>query len=127
MNGTIWLTRLLALGGILETGMGLGLLVAPSAVADLLLRSPLSGPGVVVGRIAGGGLLALGIACWRARAAPLSPAGVGVAWGFLAYNLVACVVLTRAGVAPECGGPLPLAAAGLHGALGAALLAALFL
>jgi len=117
--------KLLAIGGVLETGMGLGLLVAPSMLANLLLRSPLSGAGVVVGRVGGGAVLALGIACWCARSTPLSPAGLGVAWGFLAYNLVACVTLAGAGLAPASGGPLSLGAAVLHGVLGAALLKAL--
>jgi len=89
------------------------------------LRSPLIWPGVVVARLAGGGLLALGIACWCARTTPRSPAGLGVAWGFLAYNLVACVTLVRAGTAPASGGLLALGAATLHGVLGAGLLVAL--
>ena len=130
MNTTVWSARLLGIGGVLETGAGLGLLVAPSALSNILLQSPLSGPGVVVGRIAGGGLLGLGIACWCARTTPLSPAGRGAAWGLLGYNLVACVTLACAGAAsvgaaPGGGGLVALAAAALHGVLGAGLLFAL--
>src|SRR5512137_2645374 len=67
MNKSVWLARLLGLGGVLETLAGLGLLVDPAGGAAALLGSPLEGPGMTIGRIGGGGLLALGIACWLAR------------------------------------------------------------
>ena len=89
MHKTVWLARILSMGGVLETGTGLLLLVDPPVLASLLLRAPLSGPGVVIARLAGGGLLALGIACWYARGTPSTPAGLGVSRAFLAYNLVA--------------------------------------
>jgi hypothetical protein len=125
MNNAVWLARILSIGGVLETGVGLGLLAAPSALASLLLRSPLAGPGVVFARVAGGGLLSLGIACWCARETPLAPAGLGVSWAFLMYNLVACVTLARARPALASGGLPALGASALHGVLGAALLGAL--
>jgi hypothetical protein len=125
MNKTVWLTRILSIGGVLETGAGLGLLVAPSALSSLLLRSPVAGPGVVIARLAGGGLLSLGIACWCSRAAPSAPASLGVAWGFLAYKLIACVTLACAGYALTSDGLPALGAAALHGVLGVALLGAL--
>lgn len=85
----------------------------------------MEGPGVAIGRICGGGLLALGIACWLARKTPTAPASVGVAWAYLAYNIVTCVTLAWAGVALG-GGSLPaLGASVLHGVLGAAVLGAL--
>ncbi len=125
MNKTLWLARLLSLGGVLETGAGLGLLIAPSALASLLLRSPLEGSGVVIARIGGGGLLSLGIACWCARKTPSAPASLGVSWAFLVYNLVACGTFFWARPALASGGLPALGAAVLHGALGAALLLAL--
>jgi len=86
----------------------------------------MEGPGVAIGRIGGGGLLSLGIACWLARKTPTAPASVGVGWAYLAYNVVTCVTLAWAGVALE-GGSLPaLGASVLHGVLGAAVLGALF-
>ncbi len=98
----------------------MGLLIDPSGGALVLLRSSLEAPGVVVGRIAGGGLLSLGIACWCARKTPSAPASRGVAWAFLAYNVVVCATLAMAGVAFG-GGVLPAWAASLlHGLLGAA-------
>jgi len=110
----------------LETVAGLGLLVDPAGGASALFGSSMEGPGVAIGRIGGGGLLALGIACWLARKTPTAPASLGVAWAYLAYNVVACVTLAWAGVALG-GNSLPaLGASVLHGVLGAAVLGALF-
>ena len=125
MDKTVRLANILSIGGVLETGTGLALLVDPPAVAFLLLRSPLAGPGVVVARLAGGGLLALGIACWYGRGTPSTPAGLGVSRAFLAYNLVACAVLALARP-PFPGGLVALGASVLHGLLAAALVTALF-
>ena len=126
MNKPIWLARLLTLGGVLETVAGLGLLVDPAGAASALFGSSMEGPGVAIGRIGGGGLLSLGIACWLARKTPSAPASVGVARAYLAYNVVTCVTLAWAGVALE-GGSLPaLGASVLHGVLGAVVASALF-
>ena len=125
MNKPTWLARLLALGGILETVAGLGLLLDPAGAATALFGSPMEGPGVAIGRIGAGGLLALGIACWLARRTPTAPASVGVAWAYLAYNVVACVSLAWAGAGLGSGSLPALGAAVLHGALGAAVLGAL--
>jgi hypothetical protein len=81
----------------LETAAGLGLLVDPPGAAWALLRSSLEAPGVVMSRIAGGGLLSLGIACWCARKTPSAQASLGVAWAFLAYNVVVSATLAWAG------------------------------
>ena len=80
---------------------------------------------MVLGRLAGAGLLSLGIACWYARHTPASPASVGVAWAFLAYNGIASFLLAWAGSALASGGLLALAASALHGVLAIALLVAL--
>ncbi len=125
MNKALWLARLLSVGGVLETVAGLGLLVDPSGAASALFRSSLEMPGVVIGRIGGGGLLSLGIACWFARKTPMAPASLGVSWGFLAYNIVACVTLAWAGVGLERDAVPAFGASVLHGALGAAVLGAL--
>ena len=125
MTKPVLLARLLGLGGVLETLAGLGLLVDPAGGAMALFGSSMEGPGVAIGRIGGGGLLALGIACWLARKTPAAPASVGVAWGYLVYNVVTCVTLAWASVA-LAGGSLPaLGASALHGILGAAVLVAL--
>ena len=125
MNKPVWRARLLALGGVLETLTGLGLLLDPAGGTLLFFGSSVEGAGMAIGRIGGGGLLSLGIACWLARRTPTSPASVGVAWAYLVYNAVTCVTLAWAGVS-LVGGSLPaLGGAVLHGVVGAAMLGAL--
>ena len=124
MNETKWLSRLLGIGAVLETPVGFGLLLFPSSLATLLLGAPLSGAGLVVARLAGGGLLGLGIACWVARSTPIVRAGLGVAGALLTYNVVACVTLVLALAGPGSR-PLLLGAAILHGLLSLGLLGAL--
>jgi hypothetical protein len=125
MSSRVWLGRLLRIGGALEAVVAVALLADPSGVASVLLQSTLEEPGRVVGRIGGGALVSLGIACWCARTTPSSPAGRGVAWALLAYNVVACVTLAWAGAAMASGGLLAMGAAVLHGLFGVALLGAL--
>ncbi len=48
----------------IEAATGVALIAAPDLVARILLGTGLSGSGVAVARVAGVGLLALGIACW---------------------------------------------------------------
>lgn len=124
MNETTWLSRLLAMGAVLEIPIGVGLLVVPSSLASLLLGAPLFGAGLVVARLAGGGLLALGIACWFARSTPIGRAGLGVAGALLIYNIIACATLVLALPGLESRGP-SLGAAVLHGVLSVGLLVAL--
>jgi len=125
MNKPIWIARLLGLGGVLETVAGLGLLVDPAGGAMALFGSSIEGSGIAIGRIGGGGLLALGIACWLARKTPEAPASVGVAWGYLAYNVLTCTTLAWASVTLG-GDSLPAVGASvLHGVVGALLLGAL--
>lgn len=120
-----WLRRLLSAGGILEVGAGLMLLTLPSRIATVLLRSPLDPAGQALARIGGAGLLALGVACWYARQTPLAPAGLGVARGFLVYNVVASVTLAAVFGPLSSGNPVVVGASVLHGVLAVALLVAL--
>jgi len=125
MSASVWLGFILIGGAVLEVSVGLGLLLAPAGLAEMLLRAPLDGTGLVIARLAGGGLLAVGLACWSARRTPTTAAGLGVCRGFLAYNVVACAVLIRA-YPPLPGGLAALGAGILHGVIAAALLAALY-
>lgn len=125
MSRPVWLARLLGIAAVLETVVALGLLVDSPGVASVLLRSELGAPGEVIGRIAGGGLLSLGIACWYARITPSAPASLGVAWALFAYNVVACVTLAWAGAAMASGAGVASGAAIMHGLFGAVLLGVL--
>ena len=58
------MSRLLKLTALIEAATGLGLIAAPSVVVRLLLGSPLgTSAAVMLGRVAGAALLALGVAC----------------------------------------------------------------
>jgi hypothetical protein len=124
MNKAPWLSRLLATCGVLEALVGVGLLIVPAMIVSLLTGAQLNDAGLFVARLAGGALLALGMACWFARATPSAAANRGVGGALLIYNVIACVLLALARVAPETPA-LQLAAAALHGLLAAGLLVAL--
>jgi len=91
----------------------------------MLLQSRVDATGVVIGRLAGAGLLSLGIACWCARRTASAPASVGVAWALLVYNVAACVTLAGAAAAMAGGGLPALGVSVPHGGFAAALLVAL--
>ena len=54
----------LTFAAIGEIFAGLALLVVPSLVSQLLLGEQLAGAAVSIARVAGMGLIALGVACW---------------------------------------------------------------
>jgi hypothetical protein len=61
------MNRLLTLTAIIEAATGLALMGVPSVVVRLLLGGEISGAGIPLGRVAGFGLLSLGMACWPGR------------------------------------------------------------
>ena len=93
------MNRLLKLTAIIEASTGLGLLAVPSVVVRLLLGSPLgTSAAVMLARVAGAALLALGVACWLARDDTQSRATIGLIVAMLMYNLIATAVLAFAGI-----------------------------
>jgi hypothetical protein len=85
---------LLTTTAAVETGTGVALAVAPSAVVLVLLGSPLDSPaGLVIGRILGAALFSLGAACWLARDDALGRTAVGLITSMLLYNIAAVSVL----------------------------------
>jgi hypothetical protein len=90
---------------LIEAGAGLSLLVSPAFATWLLLgvRTP-SPEALVVGRVGGTALLAIGVACWCARDDRGSRAQHGLVWAMLVYNAGACAVLAFAGSAPAAAG-----------------------
>jgi len=112
---------LLAVSAALEAGIGLALLLAPSIPSSLLLGAALStSVAVTVARVAGAALLALGIACFLARAENASRA---IVVALLAYNSLAVLVLAHAGLVLGLSGIGLWPTVALHAAMGAWCLA----
>jgi hypothetical protein len=59
--------KLLVFGAVIEALTGLSLLVYPPVVIRLLFGSEIAGVGILISRIGGVALIALGVACWRHR------------------------------------------------------------
>lgn len=101
-----------------EAGTGLLLLVAPSAVIELLLgiRS-VAAETLLLGRFAGGALLAIGIACWLARNDDGRAAQLGIIAGVLLYDVAAAGLLTYAALGLDMSGVALWPAVALHAVL----------
>jgi hypothetical protein len=102
---------LLALAAWGEAVTGLILLVYPPIVVRLLFGAEISGPGVVMSRIAGIALMGLGVACWP---------GGGADWalrGMLTYSSLAMLYLVYLGVRGEWVGKLLWPAVAVHAIL----------
>src|SRR5580698_7923603 len=105
---------------LIEGATGIALLVVPSIVVKLLLGSPLdSAPAIVLGRVAGAALLALGIACWFARDNIPSRAVRGLGAAMLFYNLAAVVLFIYAACYLKLQGVALWPAVILHAAMAA--------
>jgi len=99
--------KLLVITGAAEAATGVALIVVPALVGRLLLGAELAGVSVVVARVAGIALLALGVGCWPGPAA----------LGMLTYNTLGTVYFTYLALGGEWAGPLLWPAAGLHAVL----------
>jgi hypothetical protein len=89
---------LLAITAALEAATGAALLLSPPLLVSILLGTSLDTPAAsVVGRIAGAGLLALGVGCWMARDHVASGAARGAVAAMVVYNVAATAVLAYAG------------------------------
>ncbi len=107
--------RLLALAALGEAATGLLLLVYPPIVVRLLFGAEIAGAGVVMSRITGIGLIALGLACL-----PGGEQGGGEARalrGMLSYSLLATVYLAYLGFRGEWVGILLWPAVVAHAVL----------
>jgi hypothetical protein len=114
------MNTLLAITAAIEAATGLALLLSPPLVARLLLGASLDTPAaMVVGRVAGAALLALGVACWLARADGPGSTARGVVLAMLLYNSTAVAVLAYAGMGLGLAGIGLWPAVLLHAALAA--------
>jgi hypothetical protein len=111
--------KVLIFAAVAEAATGLALLIVPSLVGRLLLGEELTGVAIPVARVAGMGLVGLGIACWPgtplvgmliySTAITLYLAYLGFAgglvgvflWPALALHVVLSILLGRAWLATE--------------------------
>jgi hypothetical protein len=110
--------QLLTIATVAECLAGLALMVTPDAIVRLLLGAEPGEVGLMIARIAGVALLALGIACWGARASSGDAARASTLRAITVYNagvgllLIAFVATGKAyGVAVWIVGLLHLALA----------------
>lgn len=112
--------KLLTIAVVVESLTGLALILAPEATVVLLLGVEPNVPGVMLGRVCGVALMALGIACWSARADSESAARAGTLKAITFYNAGAGLLLVLFAVIGKTGGIVLWSAAVLHLALATA-------
>jgi hypothetical protein len=109
--------RFLLVTALLETALGLCLLVVPVIpLAILLGLEPAATDTLFVGRVAGAALLAIGVASWIGRA-DTGSAQLGLLSGILVYNAAVTVLLVFAGTLLKMVGVLLWPTVVLHAVL----------
>jgi len=116
---------LLTISGALEALVGVLALISPAPVVSLLIKGPTDSLAIVLARLFGAGVFALGLACFKTRNDVASPAGLAVSLGITSYNLLAAAVLIWAAAGLSLGGMLLWVAGFGHAILGALFVAAL--
>ena len=106
------MSKLLMTAAALEAATGLALMIDPGIVARWLLGEDLAGAGIALGRVAGFGFVALGLACWPDRQA--ASAAIGPLRALLTYNLLVTIYLFYLGIGGSLVGSLLWPAAALH-------------
>ncbi len=89
--------KLLTFAAVSEAATGLVLLVYPPIVIRLLFDSEITGAGVLMSRLAGISLIALGVACWP------DSATLRAFYGMFTYSLLAMLYLVYVGVSGGVG------------------------
>jgi hypothetical protein len=111
-------SRTLGLFACLECATGLGLLLLPGIVIDLLFGQTQSVPEtLLLARLGGAALLAIGAVCWGAQTFHRSRAGLGLLIGVTLYNVLAAAVLAYAALGLNMQGVLMWPAALYHALL----------
>jgi hypothetical protein len=118
--------QLLTIAALAECLAGVALMVTPGAGVTLLLGAEAGAVGSMVGRIAGVALLALGIACWGARADPGGAAQTGTLRAITIYNAGAGLLLIAFVATGKASGVAVWIAGMLHLALAAGFAASLW-
>lgn len=106
---------LLIASAIIELGAGLGLLCFPALAVTLLTGESIGSPAtLIVVRLGGAGLFALGVACWVALLDKELHATRSAVTAMLFYNILAACVLACGGIAYRLHAPVLWAAVILH-------------
>ena len=110
--------HLFTLTAAIEMLAGIGLVIAPSVLARLLLGVPLDAPAAhIVAGLAGAALSSIGLGCWLARDDGASRTGRALLAAITLYNIAAVALLAFAGLGLGLNGPALWPAVILHGAL----------
>jgi hypothetical protein len=107
--------KLFALTAVGEAAFGLVLLAYPPIVVRLLFNAQIAGAGMVISRVAGIALIALGVACWPGSEATGIPTRALRA--MLCYSLLATFYLAYLGIRGEWVGVLLWPAVAMHAIL----------
>jgi hypothetical protein len=110
--------NLLIVTALGEVGIGVLLLVWPPWAVQLLLGiDQISAEVIVIGRITGAALLALGVICWIGRSDSLGSAALGLIFGVIIYDVSAAAILAYSGLFLHLAGLILWPAVVLHTAL----------
>jgi hypothetical protein len=110
-----WNRSVLGVAAVAEAVTGLGLIVAPQVVARLLLGTDVMGVSLVIARVAGIALLALGLGCWLGRNE--ADGASSALSAMLAYDLLVTLYLALVGLGTEYVGILLWPAVAVHAVL----------
>ncbi|MBL8529097.1 MAG: hypothetical protein JNL68_15530 [Burkholderiales bacterium] len=115
---------LFAAAALGELGVGFAVLAFPEALAEFLLAAPIEGVGVVIARMLGIALAALGLTWWLARR-DLTERRLRLAPGFVGYNLGVGFLFLSYAMAANGPVPVPWLIAELHLLIGLAFAGAM--
>ena len=107
--------KLLTLAAVGEAVTGLALLVYPPIVVRLLFGAEMAGAGIVMSRIAGISLIAVGVGCWPGHDADSNV--TRALRTMLSYSLLATLYLGYLGITGEWVGKLLWPAVVVHAVL----------
>jgi hypothetical protein len=104
--------KVLCFAAVLEIATSIGLIAVPAFVVPLLIQGDDSTLMLLVARVLGITLLALGLACWPER--PRTEGTIAAFRGMLSYNILIALFLVYVGAILRLGGPLLWPSVALH-------------
>jgi hypothetical protein len=115
---------LFGVAALAEIGVGIAVLAFPEPVTGFLLTAPIDGVGVVVARMLGIAVIALGLHWWLTRD-DLGERPLRCAPGFIVYNLGVGLLFVSYALAANRPVPVPWLIAELHLLAGLAFVGAM--